>query len=287
MPLARSRACNFAGYAPWLPTYQPCVLLAPIATIRSGAALTAALAHISAAIANTTARPRQRAMAVCSGWATGNSSLSVSSEPKAIILFSCETKRPCARSLRTAAIGDPPDRAVSILADEQRAVMRHRDADGARPNRGVVNDKAGHEVLVFATRLAVLEPHAHHFVAGALRPVPRAVLGGERIAGVFGRKLVAAVDDHPHRGGMCLDQHVGHGDLVLEVRPLAAVARVFVGAKIVPGPAVEGAIAHARHEVGHKIVAETVALVGRAPEIAALRVHGEPHAVAQPAGEHA
>src|SRR5258708_4127882 len=38
MPLARSRACNFAGYAPSLPTYQPWVLLAPIATMRSGAA---------------------------------------------------------------------------------------------------------------------------------------------------------------------------------------------------------------------------------------------------------
>src|SRR2546423_2062888 len=167
MPLARSRACNFAGYAPWLPTYQPCVLLAPIATIRSGAALTAALAHISAAIAKSTALPRQRAMAVCSGWAARNFSLSVSSELKAIILFSCETNGPHGRSLRTAAIGDAPDCAVSILADEERAVMRHGDADGAGPNRGVVDDETGHEVLVFAIRLAVLEPHAHHFVAGA------------------------------------------------------------------------------------------------------------------------
>jgi hypothetical protein len=27
--------------------------------------------------------------------------------------------------------------------------MRHRYADGARPNRGVVHDEAGHEVLSF------------------------------------------------------------------------------------------------------------------------------------------
>src|ERR1051326_8437713 len=74
--------------------------------------------------------------------------------------------KPCsrARSLGTAAIGDAPDRAFSILADEERAVMRHGDADRARPNRGVVDDKSGHEVLVFAARRAVLEPHAHHFV---------------------------------------------------------------------------------------------------------------------------
>jgi len=65
--------------------------------MRSGAALTAALAHISAAIATNPALPRQRAMAVCDGRDPRNFSLSVSSELKAIILFSCETKRPRAR----------------------------------------------------------------------------------------------------------------------------------------------------------------------------------------------
>src|SRR5262249_37794626 len=34
-----------AGYAPWLPTYQPWVLLAPIATMRTGAALAAMDPH--------------------------------------------------------------------------------------------------------------------------------------------------------------------------------------------------------------------------------------------------
>jgi hypothetical protein len=62
---------------------------------------------------------------------------------------------------------------------------------------------------------------------------------------------------------------------------------VFVGAEIVPGPAVERPVAHARHEIGHEIVAEIVALVGRAPEVAVLRVHGKAHTVAQPAGEYA
>jgi hypothetical protein len=51
-----------------LPTYQPSVLLAPIATIRSGAALTAMPRHISAAMAEKTALPRQRVMAVPNVW---------------------------------------------------------------------------------------------------------------------------------------------------------------------------------------------------------------------------
>ena len=36
---------------------------------------------------------------------------------------------------------------------------------------------------------------------------------------------------------MGLEQHVRDGDLVLQVRPLAAVTRILVGADIVPGPA--------------------------------------------------
>ena len=37
------------------------------------------------------------------------------------------------------------------------AVMRHRYADRARPHRGVVHDKPGHEVLIFAGRNPVLQ----------------------------------------------------------------------------------------------------------------------------------
>ncbi len=72
MPLARSKACNCAGYAPWLPTYQPWVLLAPIATIRSGAALAAMLPQINAETANRTALPRRLAMAVSRAWPARN-----------------------------------------------------------------------------------------------------------------------------------------------------------------------------------------------------------------------
>src|SRR5262249_22258207 len=114
-----------------------------------------------------------------------------------------------------AAIGDTPDRAVSVLADEESAVTRHGHADGAGPNRGVIHDETGHEVLIFAGRNAVLQVYADHFVAGPFRAVPRPVLGRERIPTVFRGELVAIVDDHSHRGRMRLDQHVGYGDLVL------------------------------------------------------------------------
>ena len=54
---------------------------------------------------------------------------------------------------------------------------------------------------------------------------------------------------------MSLDQDVGDGDLVLQVRPLATMSRIFVSAQIVPGPAVERAGTHARNEVGDQVVA--------------------------------
>ncbi len=58
-------------------------------------------------------------------------------------------------------------------------------------------------------------------------------------------------------------------------------------ADIVPRPAIEPALAHPRDVIGRQIVAEPVALVGRAPEIAGLRLDGEADAVAQAGGEAA
>src|SRR5215471_13175567 len=64
------------------------------------------------------------------------------------------------------------------------------------------------------------------------------------------------------------------------------MSRIFVGTQIVPRPTVESAVTHTRNEIGDEIIAEIVALVGRAPEVARQRVHGEPNAVSQPTCEH-
>jgi hypothetical protein len=140
--------------------------------------------------------------------------------------------------------------------------MRNCYADGTRPNSAIVHDEAGHEVLIFAGRHPVLQACADHLVAGPFPSVPgvfvsvgsasndgegmgkrdattiAAVLGRKHIPAVFRGELVAIVDDHSHRGRMRLDQHT-------------------------------------RNEVGDEIVAEIVALVGRAPELARIR-DGDP-----------
>ena len=86
---------------------------------------------------------------------------------------------------------------------------------------------------------------------------------------------------------MRLDQHVGNGDLALEVGACARVPRVLIVADVEPGPAVERALPHPRDVVRHQIVAEAVALVGRAIEIAGRGMNGEADAIADAGGEDA
>src|SRR5258708_34303412 len=117
----------------------------------------------------------------------------------------------------------PPDRAVAVFGEQQRAVMRDRDANGPSPHRGIIDDKAGDKILVFAGGDAVLETNADDLVAGAFRPVPRAMFGREPIAAIFAWKRAAIVECEPQRGRVRLDQDVGYADLALQIAPLAGV----------------------------------------------------------------
>src|SRR5262249_34335999 len=75
----------------------------------------------------------------------------------------------------------PPDRAVAVLRNQQRAIARNGYADRPSPDLAIVDDKASDEILVLAGWLAVLETDADDLVTGALRPVPGAVLGREGV----------------------------------------------------------------------------------------------------------
>src|SRR6202021_2198882 len=66
----------------------------------------------------------------------------------------------------------------------------------------------------------------------------------------------------------------------------ALVPRVLAVAGIVPGPTVERARAHPRQVIRRQIVAEPVALVGRAPDIAGPRLDREADAVADAGREN-
>ena len=178
---------------------------------------------------------------------------------------------------------------IAVVADQQRSVPCNRHAARLCPGAAVVNDEPGQEILVVVGRHAILQVDAHDLVAGAEAAVPRAVQRDERIAHVLGRKRGRALRGVVERDGrgrrVRREQHIRHGDPALEVRALSGHARILVVTEVVPGPAVELARAHARDVVGDEIIAQVVALVGRAPEVAAARVHGQAHAVAYAIGE--
>src|ERR1700733_13009378 len=73
---------------------------------------------------------------------------------------------------------DAPDALPDIVGDQQAAILGGREPDRPAPDLGRVGagqPEAGHEILVAADRLAVLETDAHHLVAGRLARIPRAV----------------------------------------------------------------------------------------------------------------
>src|ERR1700730_4315725 len=92
-------------------------------------------------------------------------------------------------------IGDPPDRAVAVFGDEQRAVVRHRNTDRTAPDLAVGEHEAGHEILVFAGGFAAgVKQQPNDFVSRALVAVPGPVHGYEGAALVPGGKAVALVE---------------------------------------------------------------------------------------------
>jgi hypothetical protein len=81
-----------------------------------------------------------------------------------------------------------PDRAVDVLAEKEANIFRDCDSPtGPAANISIRRDKTGNEVFVIAARFAgrVIKRHAHDFVTGALRWVPRPVKCRENIAFVF------------------------------------------------------------------------------------------------------
>src|ERR1700730_6724240 len=72
----------------------------------------------------------------------------------------------CSPSHSPTAVGDAPDRAVAIFADQERAGPGDGDADRAGPDGPVADHEAGQKILVFAGRLAVLQEYPDNFVAG-------------------------------------------------------------------------------------------------------------------------
>ena len=63
-------------------------------------------------------------------------------------------------------IRDAPNRAITVLADQEGAVLPNGDADRTRPDGTVVNYEPGQKILVFPGRLTIIQQDADNLVAG-------------------------------------------------------------------------------------------------------------------------
>src|SRR5262249_29111805 len=145
------------------------------------------------------------------------------------------------------AVAHAPDGAVAVFADEEAAVFRDRDADGATPDFAVGRNEASHKILVLAVRFSgrMIERHPYEFVTGAFHTIPRPVERGEDVPFVFGRELVAGVKTQVEGGRVRHYEHIGNDDLVGELGMFSFVARILMIADVKPWPTIEPAGAHA------------------------------------------
>src|SRR5580658_2035658 len=199
-----------------------------------------------------------------------------------------------------------PNGAGAIVGDEQATVFGDGDAYGAAPDLAVFRDETGEEVFVTAVGVAVVHGDVNDFVAGAVGAVPRAVFRGESVAVILTGELAGRwVESHLKRGHVGLDENIGSNNLGGEIDAIAGLglirgergrlwigagavgtglreARILMTAHVVPRPAVEAAFLDRSDVVGDQVIAEVVALVGRAPKLSGGGVDGLTDAVADP-----
>src|SRR6516225_7673816 len=160
--------------------------------------------------------------------------------------------------------------------------MVDRAASGTSPYFGVVDDKPGEKVLILPGRESILQSNPDHLVTGALRSIPGSVLGCKTVPAIFGRKHPATVEHQSQGRRVGLDEDIGGGDLSLQIATLTGVPGVLVVPNVKPRPSIERTLPHPRDVIRDQVVAQTVALVCRAIDVAACWMNGKTHAVADP-----
>src|SRR6266700_6332197 len=114
-----------------------------------------------------------------------------------------------------SGVANPPNGLGAVVGNQQRAIRSDRNADGAPPNVSIIHDESGHEILIFPARVtALMQRYSNHFISHADRSIPGSMLGGENIALVFRRELLAVVKSHFQRGIVRMKYHVRSDDFV-------------------------------------------------------------------------
>ena len=132
-----------------------------------------------------------------------------------------------------------------------------------------------------------MQGNANNLVPHANRFVPRPMLRRENISLVLRREFISLIERELQRSVVGLQQYIGHDRLILQLGMLARMPRILVRPQIPPRPSIKPAFLHMRDVVGHKVIAQRVALIHRAPQLPGLGIDlKRPARIANPGGIH-
>jgi hypothetical protein len=110
------------------------------------------------------------------------------------------------------------------------------------------------------------------------------MLADEGAAAVFLGKAIRRVEGEPQRGDMGAQRVIGDDRLLDQIRTLRLDTRVEMRASIAVRPAIEAAVLHRGHVIGHEGGAELVPFVDDGPQRAAFRLKDQAVACHQALG---
>src|SRR5574341_354176 len=183
------------------------------------------------------------------------------------------------------SIAHPPDLSTGVVTDQQGTIRQHQQPDRPAP-ACAVGTLPTHDEVIDAGRAAAaaVHLHPHHFRSRRHGAIPRAVERHERVTAIVARKLRARIEREAERRGMRL-----HGDYRrLDVRTVGrAVFGIRFAWQIALRPTVVAPVFDDVDVLGGKVVAEVVAVVVVAPELAGRRIERHADGVAQALRENA
>src|SRR5712664_790354 len=100
------------------------------------------------------------------------------------------------------------------------------------------------------------------------------------VPSIFSRKLRAAIKSHLQRCIVRLQYYIWRDDFLLHLGMLPRKSWVLIAAHVPPRPAIEATLLHVRDVVGYEVIAQSVSLVYRAPQLAGFGVYGQTDSIA-------
>src|SRR5271166_6579320 len=163
-----------------------------------------------------------------------------------------------------------PDGVPDVIGDQEGTSFVDCHPDRSTACFAVRIEESRDDILGLAVRTPTAERYEDDLVAVEEIPVPTAMFADEGAAPVFLGKAVRRVEGKPQRGHVRAQRIIGNDRLLDQIWTLRLDARVEMLAEIAVGPAVEAAVLHRGHIVGHEVGAEFVAFVDDGPQGAAF-----------------